>query len=210
MLLQAALEPLLTVYDVLEPYINDLRQGCEDDAYGEDIKQMKLTLEQSVIGPIMGLTTQVSELVRGINTLLLLFIIDGNITTRPHSVSVHHLTEMQALKLRAKITELPELDRMAQPYTPKTLSNEQEQQSLKTTRKKVEDHWDIVQVAIHGIWKNAALSETAGMPGHSLQSSAHRTPSGPSTHASSVKPTTNSSAAKATASNTKMRPAGLF
>lgn len=74
MLLQAALEPLLTVYDVLEPYINDLRQGCEDDAYREDITQMELTLEQSVMGPIKGLTTQVSELVRGINTLLLLFI----------------------------------------------------------------------------------------------------------------------------------------
>jgi hypothetical protein len=76
MLLQAVLEPLLKVYDVLEPYINDLRQGCEDDAhmYPDDIRRMELTLERSVMEPIIGLTKDVSELVRGINTLLLLFI----------------------------------------------------------------------------------------------------------------------------------------
>lgn len=74
MLLQAALEPLLTVFDVLEPYINDLRRGCEDDAYKEDIAQMERTLEQSVMVHIKGLTTQVSRLTRGINALLLLFI----------------------------------------------------------------------------------------------------------------------------------------
>lgn len=62
---------------------------------------------------------------------------------------------MQALRLRAKITALPELDRMAEPYTPKTLSIEEEQQSLETTRKKVENHWDIIQVAVHGIWSKS-------------------------------------------------------
>ena len=62
---------------------------------------------------------------------------------------------MQALRLRAKITALPELDRMAEPYSPKTLSIEEEQQSLETTRKKVENHWDITQVAVHGIWSKS-------------------------------------------------------
>ena len=45
---------------------------------------------------------------------------------------------------------------------------------------------------------------------HSVQSSAHRAPSGPSTHASGIKPTTSSSAVNTTASTIKRKPIDSF
>jgi len=65
---------------------------------------------------------------------------------------------MQALRLRAKIAALPELDRMTNPYTPKTLSIEEEQQSLRTIRQKIESHWDMTQAVVHGIWSKFKLT----------------------------------------------------
>jgi hypothetical protein len=130
---------------------------------------------------------------------------------------------MQALRLRAKITKLAELDRIATPYTSRTWSIEEEQQSLKATRKKVERQWDMAQAALHGIWsksghtvlssanqspENAAASENADMPGDSVQISTHRATTGLGIHASSIKPTTTSSAAMATASTIKRKPVG--
>lgn len=166
-LIQATFEPLLTMYDALEPYINDLRHGCEDDAYRKNITILELTLRHSVMGLIKGLRTRISELVRRINFLLLLFIMyvvsfpfgtvkltlclfsDCNISSRPHIVFAHQFAEMQALKLRAKITDLPELDRVAEPYSIKTWSNEEEQHALKMTRKNIVDDWDMAQVAVY-------------------------------------------------------------
>jgi hypothetical protein len=175
-LLQAVLEPLLTVYDLLAPCLNKLRPDCEDDAYEGDIAQMELTLKRSVMEPITELRTQVHKFLPGINTLLLSFIMyvfaywtqkaklmqryrsDGYISNRPpQEVSEQHFVEMQTLRQRAEIAALPDLDRIIKPFTIKTLTIEEQQQSLKAMGRDVQTHWQISEIAVHGIWSKSEM-----------------------------------------------------
>ncbi|KAK8023810.1 hypothetical protein PG993_011876 [Apiospora rasikravindrae] len=155
LLVQAVLQHLPHFYDVIAPCIHNLQSACEPYPSQEAIAQLASQLRKLVVQAVQTLRDQVDRYLKGINTLLLLYIIDILSSEPLEVVSEEQLVELHNLKRRAKVASLQDLEQLSRLFSAQTLNLEEQQRCLVLMRSDIEHYWEAVQMTLHGVWSEA-------------------------------------------------------